>query len=57
MPPSDGWKATTTLALVIRFTSLALQGGDGPSKEEERRAEKEREQSQKVCPPDRLITD
>jgi hypothetical protein len=34
--------------------SHALQGGDGPSKEEERRAEKEREQSQKVRKADWL---
>ena len=56
-PPHGGWKARTTLFLVMRFTPYTLQGGDGPSKEEERRAEKEREQSQKVCSPDRPITD
>ncbi len=54
-PPSGDWEALITLLLVMRTTSSALQAGDGPSKEESRRAEKEREQSQKVCPADYLL--
>ena len=53
--PRGGWKARTTLLVLMRCTMNALQGGDGPSKEEERRAEKERAQSQKVQHADQQI--
>ena len=44
------WAFTYIRVQLATSPVCSLQGGDGPSKEEEQRAEKEREQKQKVCP-------